>query len=98
LAVAKYIEKMIETNSYWKGIKHLYSNDTVSKYELACFVNEIYDLNIEITPLELETIVNKTLSSIYDNMVVNKSIKEQIIEQKNVDLKLGTYSVLEISS
>lgn len=95
LAVATYLEKMIETNSYWKGIKHLYSNETVSKYQLACYVNEIYELDIEITPLELETTVNKTLSSIYDNVVINKSIKEQIMEQKNVDLKLGTYIVLK---
>lgn len=95
LAVAKYIEKMIETNSYWKGIKHLHSNETVSKYQLANYVNEIYELDIKITPIDLEMTVNKTLSSIYDNVVINKSIKEQIIEQKNVDLKLGTYSVLK---
>jgi dTDP-4-dehydrorhamnose reductase len=94
LSIVQFIENVIETNSYWKGIKHIYSRETLSKYELASIINEIYNLNINIIPLELDNIVNKTLSSIYDNTVINKSIKEQIIEQKNIDLKLGNYTNL----
>ena len=95
LTLVKYIENIIENNLFWKGIKHLYSNEIISKYELACMINEIYNLNIEITPLKLEMTITKTLSSIYDNNnVINKSIKEQIMEQKNIDLKLGTYHTI----
>ena len=60
--------------------------ETISKYELVCMINEIYNLNINITPLDLYNRVNKTLSSIYDNTVINKSIKEQIMEQKEINI------------
>ncbi len=84
LTVVNIIKNIIETGSYWKGIRHLHSINTVSKYELVCMVNEIYNLNINITPIELDNTIDKTLSSIYDNTVITKSIKEQIIEQKNI--------------
>jgi len=89
-----FIKTIIDTDSYWKGIKHIHSAETISKYELVCMINEIYNLNISITPFALDNKVNKTLSSIYDNTVITKSIKEQIMEQKNIDLKLGTYHTI----
>jgi len=95
LTLVKFIKTIIDTDIYWKGIKHIHSMETISKYELVCMINEIYNLNINITPIELDNTVNKTLSSIYDNTVITKSIKEQIIEQKNIDLKLGTYNLLK---
>lgn len=94
VTIIKFIENIIDTESFWKGIKHLHSKETVSKYEMACMINDIYNLNIDIIPFELDNTVNKTLSSIYDNTVITKSIKEQIIEQKNIDLKLGTYHTI----
>ena len=84
VTVVKFIENIINTKSFWKGIKHLHSKETVSKHELVCMINDIYNLNIDITPIELDNIINKTLSSIYDNTVITKSIKEQIMEQKNI--------------
>jgi dTDP-4-dehydrorhamnose reductase len=84
VTLVKFIENIIETKSFWKGIKHLHSKETISKYELVCMINEIYNLNINITPIKLDNKINKTLSSIYDNTVITKSIKEQIIEQKKI--------------
>lgn len=92
--LVKFIKTVIDTDAYWKGIKHLHSSETISKHELVCMINEIYDLNITITPINLDNTVNKTLSSIYDNTVINKSIKEQIMEQKELDIKLGTYDTV----
>lgn len=86
LTLVKIIKTIIDTDSYWKGIKHIHSMETISKYELVCMINEIYNLNINITPLDLYNRVNKTLSSIYDNTVINKSIKEQIMEQKEINI------------
>ena len=94
LTLVKFIKTIIDTGTYWKGIKHIHSMETISKYELVCMINEIYNLNINITPIELDNSINKTLSSIYDNTVITKSIKEQIMEQKNIDLKLGTYHTI----
>jgi dTDP-4-dehydrorhamnose reductase/SAM-dependent methyltransferase len=94
LTLVKFIKSIIDTDTYWKGVKHIHSMETISKYELVCMINEIYNLNINITPIELDNTINKTLSSIYDNTVITKSIKEQIIEQKNIDFKLGTYHTI----
>ena len=69
LSIAKYIEKVIENKTFWKGIRHLHSNDVISKYELACMINEIYDLNINIIKFKLDTTINKTLSTIYQNNI-----------------------------
>ena len=92
--LANYIKNIIESNSYWKGIKHLHSKEILSKYDISCIVNEIYDLNIDITPFKLDTPINKTLSTIYPDNIINKTIRQQVIEQKNLDLKLGTYNTL----
>lgn len=94
LTLVKFIKTIIDDDAYWKGIKHIHSMETISKYELVCMINEIYNLNINITPIELDNTVNKTLSSIYDNTVITKSIKEQIIERKELDIKLGTYRTI----
>ena len=91
LTLAKIINNIIENNLYWKGVRHIYSPDYVSKYELCCIINKIYNLNINITKLSTDNICNKTLSSIYkdDKNNLNNIIKPleiQIIEQKEYKL------------
>ena len=81
LTLAKIIDEIIKKNTYWKGVKHIFSSDSVSKYELCCIINKIYDLNITIIPV----IVNKKdmrLSSCFDTVhrYEIKSIKNQITE------------------
>jgi dTDP-4-dehydrorhamnose reductase len=62
LEVAKIIENIINNNSYWKGVRHFYSNTLVSKYQLCSIINDVYDLNMNIH--KNETIVkNMTLQS-----------------------------------
>ena len=92
LTLVNFIKNILDTNEYWKGIKHIHSFETISKYELVCIINEIYNLNINITPFNLDYDVDKTLSTIYDNTIINKSIKDQIIEQKELDIRLGHYN------
>jgi dTDP-4-dehydrorhamnose reductase len=83
LQLAKIIGDVITRNLYWEGIRHFYSPDTVSKYELCCFINEIYDLNI-IVNMQDHPEKYMTLSSIYDNATFNiPTIKTQLYEQKN---------------
>lgn len=62
LEVAKIISNIIKTNTYWKGIRHFYSNTPVSKYQLCSIINDVYELNMNIN--KNETIVkNMTLLS-----------------------------------
>lgn len=64
LQLAKIINKIIDENMWWIGIKHIFSPTSVTKYELVKMINDTYELNNTIKPLETENAVNKTLNSI----------------------------------
>jgi dTDP-4-dehydrorhamnose reductase len=66
LQYAKIIEQMILNNIFWKGVRHIYSPTTVSKYKLVSMINDTYKLCIKINKFETNTTVDKSLSSIYE--------------------------------
>jgi len=94
LQLAKIIETVINKNDYWQGVRHIFSPNAVSKYELCQYINEIYELNITITKKQVDY-KKMTLSSIY-NMELNiPDIKEQIKEQYVFNIsKVGEYKIL----
>ena len=89
LEMSRYIYKSIITGIDIKGLRHVYSPDSVSKFELCCLVNEVYDLDIDIEPTEATSItgtmingkLDRTLSSNYDLLYVIPPLEQQIIEQ-----------------
>jgi len=81
LQLAKVLEEMIDKNIYWDGIRHIFSPRSVSKYELLCMINEVYNLNITINKLETKT-VDKTINSVYDQLFDIPDIFEQIKQMK----------------
>jgi dTDP-4-dehydrorhamnose reductase len=86
LRLAQLLHKIVEKGLFWKGVSHI-SSDTVSKYQLIKYINEIYKLNININPIECEKTIDKTLSSNHiTNTILNEytceiSIYQQIKEQ-----------------
>ena len=78
LTLARIINQIIETNIFWKGVKHVFSPDVVSKYDLCCYVNQIYNLNITIE--KYEAIVSKNMTLAGDILFLIKPIYEQIHE------------------
>lgn len=89
LEMSKYIYKSITTDVDIIGLRHIYSPDSVSKYELCSLINEVYDLNIDIKPTVATSItgtmingrLDRTLSSNYDLLYVIPTLRQQIIEQ-----------------
>lgn len=78
LQLAKIIDNIITTNGYWNGVRHIHSPSVVSKYELICMLNEIYNLNINIIPI-ISNPINKSLISKYTILSIpelNIQIKE----------------------
>lgn len=63
LQLSKIIEKIIVNKHYWKGVRHMFSPQSVSKYEIVGMINDIYGLNNKIISHDTETMVNKTLLS-----------------------------------
>jgi len=82
LQLAKIIHGIISQNLFWKGCKHIFSPSPVSKYELLKIINDVYDLNIKINPVNTK-ICDKTLTSIYDKMFEIPDIRGQIKELVN---------------
>ena len=80
--LAKIINQIITNNLFWEGVRHIYSPNIVSKYDLAIMINNIYNLNIKINKYNCEKTIDKTLSSIYniDEFDI-PSLEKQLIEQ-----------------
>lgn len=97
LTLANIIKYIIKNNLYWKGIRHIFSPNTVSKYELCCIINKVYNLNIKINKFKTQTQKNHTLNSLFDNDIFKISnIEQQVIEQKNFKLcSIGKYNNLK---
>ena len=81
LTLAKIIKRIIDEGIYWKGVRHIYSPNIVSKYELCCYINQIYQLDINIIPTNLPEKCDKTLISIYPPLFVIEDLQIQIREQ-----------------
>ena len=90
LMLANIIRIIISNKMYWRGVRHIYSPETVSKYELCQMINDIYQLNMKIKKINNPTngIINKSLSSIYNTCATFQipNIREQLFLMKNYKL------------
>lgn len=88
LQLSKIIHCIISENLYWTGVRHIFSPETVNKYELTSMINDIYKFNITIKKFNTEKKIDKSINTIYNtNKEFNiKSLKDQIIEMHNYDL------------
>ena len=64
--LSRIIYKIISENLYWTGVRHIFSPETVSKYELVSMINDVYGLGIKINPKETPTSINRSLGSNFD--------------------------------
>jgi len=54
LQYAKIVDKIIEEELYWKGVRHLFSPRLVSKCELIELIDDVYGLNMKINAVDSE--------------------------------------------
>lgn len=86
LQYCKIIEKIINYDLFWNGVRHIYSPTKKSKYELANMIIEIFYGNDKINSLTKYTsneTIDKTLSSIYSLSFEIPELFEQVVELKN---------------
>jgi len=83
LQYCKIFEKIIKDNLFWNGIKHLYSPQSKNKYELACIIKNVYNLQMTIIPTCTDKTIDKTLQSIYNTNDIFDipTLETQIYEQ-----------------
>ena len=75
LQFGKIVETMIEKNLFWVGTKHLHSNK-VDKYELSSTINKHFDLGITITPVEVPTSVDRSMTTVYEDNLKDFNIPD----------------------
>jgi dTDP-4-dehydrorhamnose reductase len=85
LQFAKICKLIIDNNSFWNGVRHIYSNK-VNKFELLSIINEIYNLNIKINDIESDVSVDRSLSTIYGEIFTITDLYSQITEMKNFNI------------
>ena len=86
LQLSKIIERIIREKLFWSGVRHLFSPSSVSKYELVCMINDIYDLNINVNPVQTPKTVDKTLKSLHKQIFDTPDLRKQIKEMKKFDI------------
>jgi dTDP-4-dehydrorhamnose reductase len=92
LEIAKIIEKMLRDDgvSFWSGVRHVYSDKVVSKYEILSIIDSIYNLNLKIIPTQateicgtlIENTLDRSLTTVYNKIQV-PTLEEMIYEQRN---------------
>ena len=80
LEMAKIIKRIIKEDLLWSGIRHIYSPQIVSKFELVSLINNHYNLNIKVNKFDLPSKVDRSLTSIYKNNFNIQNIDQQIKE------------------
>jgi len=80
LTLSKIIHFIIKNNEYWSGIKHIFSPNALSKYDICKYVNDLYNLNMTIVPFTDSCEKKMTLTGY--NFFKIDTIFEQIKEQK----------------
>ena len=85
--LAKIIEHIITTRSFWSGVKHIHSPAPLSKYNLITTINEVYDLGIKVNPVLTHNSCDKTLKSIKPPLGMSiPEIHDQVVAQREYGL------------
>ena len=82
LELCKLMEIIIENKLYWKGIKHIFSPNTVSKLELITIINDVYELGVTINDKAADISCFRNLETIKGGGMIYKDIRDQIIDLK----------------
>jgi len=89
LQLSKTIRQIIDENLYWKGVRHIYTDDSVNKCQLVKMINEIYQLNSEIEGQETDISVNRTLKSNFDTKIFKiPFLYKQVEEMRKFHINL----------
>lgn len=80
LKLAEIVKHIIDNNLYWSGIRHIVSNEIVSKYDICKYINQIYHLHLLID-LNTQTYRNIILQSNHPSLVKEETIFTQLYKQ-----------------
>ena len=85
LELAKTIDQIITNNDFWKGVRHLHSPNTVSKYELIESIAKHFNVTLKINPVQSNDCF-RNLESIYQSKYTIQDLNKQINELSKYEL------------
>ncbi|MCE1187958.1 MAG: SDR family oxidoreductase [Ignavibacteria bacterium] len=77
--LADIIHRLIMNDAYRPGIFHIHSPNTVTKMELVNQISEVYNLNVQVTPVEAAEACDRSLASKYQ--LTKEYATDTILEQ-----------------
>lgn len=80
LQYAKVVDHIIEYKLFWRGVRHIVSPTTVSKFELLHLINDAFQLNLRIQKHEDATSCNRSLATIHLFSLEIPELSEQVRE------------------
>jgi dTDP-4-dehydrorhamnose reductase len=86
LELSKLIYKIIDEKLYWNGVRHIFSKEKVSKYELIKLIINIYDLNIKLNSVKDNIYCDRSLNTIYNDNFNIIPLIDQLKELKNYNI------------
>jgi len=88
LQLARILNQVIKSGSFWSGVRHFYSPSRISKFELLSIIAEEYGLECEVRPVSRELRLDKCLGSSHNlNEVMQvPAIRDQIRSLKDFQL------------
>ncbi|RJO59334.1 NAD-dependent epimerase/dehydratase family protein [Candidatus Parcubacteria bacterium] len=86
LELTKFMDQIIQKKTFWAGVRHIFSPNIVSKYELVNKINEIYNLNITINKKSNAVNCRRNLSTLFNDFFITKPLTDQITELKKFKL------------
>jgi dTDP-4-dehydrorhamnose reductase len=83
--LAEVIENILLNNMYQKGLFHIYSPNTVNKYELLQIFDSVYQLGLKINSITAKDSADRSMSSLFDltSKVCIKELQLQVSEMNN---------------
>lgn len=88
LQVCHILHQVIEKELYWRGVRHFFSPECMSKFQLLSIIMEAYGLNCAVAPFPMPETIDKCLGSLYDlnEVMAIPTIREQIRELRKFQL------------
>ncbi len=82
--LAEIIETILERNLYQKGLLHVHSPNTVTKYELLQIFDKVYGLELKINSAAAKEACDRSMTSKYElsKKVSTKTLEEQVYEMR----------------
>ena len=83
LKFAEVCDFIIGNNIFWTSVKHIFSPEVVSKYELVKMISDVYDLNINVVPVECQNKCDRSLTTVRKSIILQvEDLETQIHKMK----------------